>query len=461
MSTPITRQELEITGQIKDTAKKIASLESKLQALKELLESSSSQQSQYQLLGEICVSLQKLTNLGAARLFWDQARDSLPPEQKLALLQMTVAEFQQKITAIQQSQTSLQAEIQNKLKELRQLEIQLAQARQSKDQNKHGYVVARAAHPISYRPVVMPWAKHGADERRFHLILAVFFLLSLALGVLVSVWKLPPPDTDQEVVVPERLAQLIKKKQEKMQEPKPQEKKQDKPTDKEKAAQQASTAATSTAEKKTDTEQARSTAETKGVLALKDSLAELMQESTSAKLGANTRISVSGKPSSGEAPRRSMIVAQSGSGGINSASISRQGSGSGKADNAIPNVKISRVESTIGAIAKANERPQSKELGPSRSDEEIQIVFDRYKSALYRIYNRELRSDPSLRGKMVLRITIETDGHVSACSVKSTDLASPALSSEIVDRVLKFNFGPKPGVPAVTILYPIEFLPAI
>jgi hypothetical protein len=29
-----------------------------------------------------------------------------------------------------------------------------------------------------------------------------------------------------------------------------------------------------------------------------------------------------------------------------------------------------------------------------------------------------------------------------------------------VDRVSKFNFGDKPGVPTITILYPIDFLPA-
>ena len=57
-------------------------------------------------------------------------------------------------------------------------------------------------------------------------------------------------------------------------------------------------------------------------------------------------------------------------------------------------------------------------------------------------------------------MTIEPDGHVSACAVKSTDLASPALSAEVVDRVLKFNFGAKAGVPSITIIYPIDFLPA-
>jgi hypothetical protein len=61
---------------------------------------------------------------------------------------------------------------------------------------------------------------------------------------------------------------------------------------------------------------------------------------------------------------------------------------------------------------------------------------------------------------MVLRLTIESDGHVSACAVKSTDLGSPTLSAEVVERVLKFDFGPKQGVPPITITYPIDFLPA-
>jgi hypothetical protein len=44
--------------------------------------------------------------------------------------------------------------------------------------------------------------------------------------------------------------------------------------------------------------------------------------------------------------------------------------------------------------------------------------------------------------------------------VKSTDLASPALSAEVVERVLRFDFGAKAGVPSITIVYPIDFLPA-
>ena len=105
-------------------------------------------------------------------------------------------------------------------------------------------------------------------------------------------------------------------------------------------------------------------------------------------------------------------------------------------------------------------RPTSDGLGLGRTDEEIQIVFDRYKAALYRIYNQELRKDPTLRGKVLMRISIEPDGAVSLCKVESTELASPELVDKIVERIRRFNFGLKEGVKQVTILYPIDFLPA-
>jgi hypothetical protein len=61
---------------------------------------------------------------------------------------------------------------------------------------------------------------------------------------------------------------------------------------------------------------------------------------------------------------------------------------------------------------------------------------------------------------MILRITIEQGGEVSACTVHSNDLASQELVAQIVERVKKFNFGPKEDVQKITILYPIDFLPA-
>ena len=86
-------------------------------------------------------------------------------------------------------------------------------------------------------------------------------------------------------------------------------------------------------------------------------------------------------------------------------------------------------------------------------------MFDRYKAALYRLYNRELRNDPTLRGQMVLRSRSSRTAASRSASCKSTDMNAPTLAAQVVERVRTFDFGAK-DVAAITIVYPIDFLPA-
>jgi hypothetical protein len=146
------------------------------------------------------------------------------------------------------------------------------------------------------------------------------------------------------------------------------------------------------------------------------------------------------------------------SGGINLADISRDfGGGGGEIDG----VAVSRVASTIGSGEDVgSNRPLAAGAVAGRTDEEIQIVFDRYKAALYRLYNRELRRDPTLRGQLVLRLTIEPDGSVSFIELHSSSMDAPALAEQVAERVKTFEFGAKEDIVAVTIIYPIDFLPA-
>jgi len=218
-----------------------------------------------------------------------------------------------------------------------------------------------------------------------------------------------------------------------------------------------------------------------GILAFKDKFASLAQDNVVVPLGADARHIAAddvGRPSA-----RSLLGSNTpgSSGGINVASLSRSvggGGGGGGGGNGgggvggrgtgadggggggIGGVGTGRVVSTISPITGAD-RPKARGgPGPARTDEEIQIVFDRYKASFYRLYNRELRNNPALKGQMVLRLTIEPDGSVSMCALQSTDMAAPDLATQVVSRVRTINFGAKDGVPAVTILYPIDFLPA-
>ena len=201
-----------------------------------------------------------------------------------------------------------------------------------------------------------------------------------------------------------------------------------------------------------------------GILAFRDKFASLRQDTAAPRLGANARYSDSDEV--GHASSGSMLTGNTpgSSGGINLASLSRsvggghggQGGGSG----GMQGVPVGRASSPIAGIG-GGERPLARNgPGPSRTDEEIQIVFDRYKASFYRLYNKELRIDPTLRGQMVLRLTIEPDGSVSMCVLQSTDMKAPELSAQVVSRVRTINFGAKEGVQALTIVYPIDFLPA-
>ena len=74
------------------------------------------------------------------------------------------------------------------------------------------------------------------------------------------------------------------------------------------------------------------------------------------------------------------------------------------------------VEETRQVVAKPAETAPS---AGERAMSNIRKVFDAQKTALYSMYRRELRQDPTLEGKVLLELVIEPDGSVSACEVVS------------------------------------------
>jgi len=203
-----------------------------------------------------------------------------------------------------------------------------------------------------------------------------------------------------------------------------------------------------------------------GILAFKEQFASLTQDKDAPRLGNDARYAAADEV--GQASSHSLLTTNTpgSSGGIDAGSLSRSvggggGRGGGGGGMGGPGLQMARAKSAIAGIGGGDGRPKAHSgPGASRTDEEIQIVFDRYKSAFYRDYNRTLRINPTLQGKMVLRLTIEPDGSVSMCQLQSTDMDAPDLATQVVNRVKTINFGAKEGVQAVTISYPIDFLPA-
>jgi hypothetical protein len=440
-----------------EARERLEDLLSDLRAIDTELESMATERQQHQLLQDACASLEKLGEIGGATLFWGEATGAGTGEEHIRRVRDSVEVFQKRLSEIEDRRRALLAELEQHQEHTFLLEDDVFEALEEEELRKHEWIVEREIDAIASREPIIGWTRGGEEERRFRKSVAIALLVSLAIALILPLIDLPLSKLQEAIEVPERVVTLmmeehspppppvavLPKPKELLVEQKPVEKPEpQKPVKPVEAEPQPSEVP----------------GPEQGILAFREKLAAF-KEAPSVALGLQARISNSSDNSA--RPERSMLTtnAPGSSGGIKLASLSRNfGAEGGGVRGPMQGAALTRASSKISAVG-PGERPLSDGPGLARTDEEIQIVFDRYKSALYRLYNRELRRDPTLQGQMVLRLTIEPDGSVSFCQLHTTDMSAPDLVAQVVDRVRGFDFGAK-EVPAITIVYPIDFLPA-
>ncbi|MDJ0849233.1 MAG: AgmX/PglI C-terminal domain-containing protein [Myxococcota bacterium] len=436
-----------LRAELRRSRERLDALVADLRAADAELEGLASERESHRLVEQACAALEGLRERGAAELFWGAGADG---DEHLRQVRLRLDAFDKRVAEVEERRQEILDAIERQEFDTESLAGEVLQAQWQEEQRKLEWSVDREVGRLPYREAVMPWTHGGEDDQRLRKSLAVALLASLLLGFVLPLIELPIPEVWEPVEVPERLTRLIQEQKPLPPPVAPQPTRTAK-EDEPKPTDDAKTPEPAPKEKVADTR-------SKGILAFREQFSALAESSPADRLGAKARVSSAGAAGSAR-PVRSMVATQapSSSGGINLASLSRNvGSGGGEG---IERVQVVRATSSIGGVGEAD-RPLSDGPGPSRTDEEIQIVFDRHKAALYRLYNRELRKNPTLQGQMVLRLTIEPDGSVSLCELQSTDMKAPQLSARVVERVKSFDFGAKEGIPPVTILYPIDFLPA-
>ncbi|HET7131317.1 MAG TPA: AgmX/PglI C-terminal domain-containing protein, partial [Gammaproteobacteria bacterium] len=191
-----------------------------------------------------------------------------------------------------------------------------------------------------------------------------------------------------------------------------------------------------------------------GMLALADELAELRDQNLDLK---DPQMKT---PVEDARSERNLITSQAGraSGGINTANLSR-GFGGGAGE--IGTHTTTAVQHGAGLDPGAGGHVQRTGTSgkASRAREEVEIVFDRNKGALYALYGRALRAQPDLAGKLVLEFTIAPSGEITMCRVVSSELKDPELEKKIVARVRLIRFKAA-DVEPLTVSKPIDFFPA-
>jgi len=458
----------------------LAELEREMGAVEAELETFSADRLRFDTLRDACNLLDRLDQLEAGRLFWEEAPEIMDPAGHMARLRSRIASFDGEIRGVVEKQASLKAQANRCLDELDCLDDEIRNAHARDERREHEFAIERELSPVPHGPTVMPWNDDDESDRRYRRALRTALLLSLLFGTVFHLVTVPAPVRPPVAQIPERLAMMVRKEHKKLEPVKKAtgEKKEENKTEKTQTAK-AQDKPTQQRPEAAPAEQAAAPRKpvNTGVLAFRESFKDLIDETPVARLGTESRL-INANQAGQALASRSLVTMQGGGagGGIGNGAVSRN-AGSGGIGNGAVGRSIgggggngariggvgsgfAQVKSAIAGQGAKEAKPLSSGARPARTDEEIQILFDRYKAALYRIYNTELRKDPTLRGKMVLRITIEPSGAVSACGVESCNMNAPEFSAQIVDRVRKFNFGAKDGVPKTTILYPIDFLPA-
>jgi outer membrane biosynthesis protein TonB len=439
--------------ELEESRKRLDALARELHGVDAELESLEVERRQYALLHDVCGGLEKLAEGEAAELFWNGLAGIDAGQAHIGVVRRRVDDFQQQLSQVEAGRQGLLAKIQHEEDNGEYIADDLYELQRVEEERKLEWVVEREAVLFPDRQTVMAWTRDREDDRRFRRVLSIALLLSLLLGVVFPWIPLPLVESWEVIEVPARLTRLIEERVAPPPPPPVQERLPE-PIEEQQLLAEESTHVPAATE-----QPPKPGAGAKGILAFRKQFSNLADSAPSDKLGSRARISREGELATGRATRSLVTTNGPGSsGGIDLAALSRDVGGGG--GQGIEGVQVARATSAIGAIGGGTDRPLSGGPGSSRTDEEIQIVFDRNKASLYRLYNRALRRNPTLQGQIVLRMTIDPDGSVSLCGVHQSDMKAPVLANQVVERVKTFDFGAKDGIPAITILYPIDFLPA-
>ena len=296
---------------------------------------------------------------------------------------------------------------------------------------------------------ILPWDILPEEKSRFKKLTIGILLLTLLLSIIISWIELPERDPRERAVVPERLVKLVIEQKEKpvpppVKQPEPEkpkvEEKKPEPKPEEKKADVKEPVKEVKVEKKNAKEEAIKH------IAVFDALADLRTAVEPAPKPGQ-QLSKDVNPGAGPDPVQRALIsdkAKAGSGGI----VTAKASSGGGVGSGIAATSTTSVKSEIGGLddnkLRANRDPNdpnAKANMGKRPDENIQQGFDNAKGGIFTLYNRELRKDPGLKGKVVFRLEIQPDGSVSNAEVVTSELNNPELERKLLAKVRQIQFG--------------------
>ncbi len=313
----------------------------------------------------------------------------------------------------------------------------------------------------------LPWSSSRDEDQRFNKILGVLAVVFLVLSVMVTVLKVPALTRAEKEQLPPQLARVMLQKQElpppkvveppKVEEKKSEEKKPEKKIEAVKPIEKAQTPPS----KKEVIDKAKEQAQAQ-ISTFKDDLMEMreMAQTTMVETASATINDAAAKATQVD---RSMINSgqTKGSGGINVGAYASRDTGgvalSGRETTKVKSGLADASKKAAGATGSGGGNADGAG-GAARSEEEMRKVMEQHKSSIFSIYNRALRDNAALQGKVKFKIVIDPSGQVVEVSIEFSELKEPALEAKLISKLKSISF-PSSAVLRTTFYQTLDFLP--
>jgi outer membrane biosynthesis protein TonB len=327
---------------------------------------------------------------------------------------------------------------------------------------------------------VLPWSSSELENKRFKVITMVVLFFTLAFAAVVKWQELPERARADKEKVPAQLTRLMTPRKvepakpkpipepKTLPEPQPEAPKVETPKpvppkpvepikipkkEVEKAPPKPVKVKVPTQAE--ITEQAKTKAKQSGLLAFQDDLAS-MRDNTSLSNLADTD-TIKGAGASNQTQRKFIGKKVAGnSGGVDTSNLTTNVGSKGELAGRKNTEYVAPSEGLASLAAKQLEI-QGSVLG-NRQTESIRKVLDANKGAIYAIYRKALRSDPSLQGKVTVKLSIDPNGGVSNVELVFSELNSEDVENKLLRRIKLIDFGDQ-NVTKTLLDYSFNFLP--
>ena len=299
------------------------------------------------------------------------------------------------------------------------------------------------------------------QDKKFTRILSILFVLYLVIAFTVPFFEPVEVPRKEKEKLPLQLAKIILKEKKlpppekkKVIEKKPEKKEINK---KEKAVAEKKTKPLKPLPLKKLREKAREKAKKSGLAAMKDELYSMrevvdIKPTAVKKLNKNQQVEarVKRKLLAAQASKQSQTL---GAASTTQTVVSDQLSTRNTQQVRLSEEEISATEDTLVAESLAEQQ------SGTRSEMSLRRTLEAHKARLYALYNRALRKDPLLRGKVLFEIEIQPSGKVSAVKIKSSELNNAKLERRLMLVLKSIEFAQK-DVAVTTTIWAIDFIPS-